>query len=145
MTVAEIESFFHAKIPLTRAMAVRVESWQEGRLVLAAPLAENHNHLGTAFGGSLSALATLAGYGLIWLALDDRDAHVVVRRGTTDYRKPVRGTLRAICSGPSEREMGEFRHSYRSKGKARIALRVLIEESGETAMEFEGIYVALRQ
>ena len=30
-------------------------------VVLTAPLEINHNHLGTAFGGSLAALATLAG------------------------------------------------------------------------------------
>ena len=68
----ETEAFFYEQIPLTRAMGVRVESYDGQQLVLTAPLALNHNHLGTAFGGSLSALATLAGYGLLWLDLGDR-------------------------------------------------------------------------
>ena len=60
-------------------MKVRVASWDEERLVLTAPLAPNHNHLNTAFGGSLSAMATLAGYAMIWLELGQGDGHVVIR------------------------------------------------------------------
>src|SRR5690606_33240492 len=62
MTGPETEAFLHAKIPLARAMGVRVERCDSEGLVLTAPLEPNHNHLGTAFGGSLAALATLAGY-----------------------------------------------------------------------------------
>ena len=63
----ETEEFLCAKIPLTRAMQVRVEGYDKSGLVLTAPLAANHNHLGTAFGGSLAALVMLAGYALLWL------------------------------------------------------------------------------
>jgi len=70
----ETERFLHEQIPLTRAMGVRVRSWDGEKLWLSAPLEPNHNHLGTAFGGSLSALATLAGYSLLWLLLGDREA-----------------------------------------------------------------------
>jgi thioesterase domain-containing protein len=143
MTPSEIEHFFRDKIPLTRAMALRVESWGNGRLILTAPLAQNYNHLGTAFGGSLNALAMLAGYGLIWLALDDGSAHVVIRRGTTDFRKPVRGDLRAVCTAPPEEELAAFRERYQKAGKARITLRVIIEGEDGPAMEFLGEYVAV--
>src|SRR5882757_2142143 len=85
----EIEDYFHTKIPLTRAMGVKVESWDGSALVLTAPLTLNHNHLGTAFGGSLSTLATLAGYGLLWLLLDDPKVHVVIRDSAIRFRKPV--------------------------------------------------------
>jgi thioesterase domain-containing protein len=124
-------------------MAVRVESWDNARLVLSAPLSENYNHLGTAFGGSLNALAMLAGYGLIWLLLDDRDAHFVIRRGTTNFLQPVRGDLRAVCSAPTEEEITAFRERFRNEGKARITLQVIIEGAGKPAMEFEGEYVAI--
>ena len=52
MTPREIEQFFYTKIPLTAAMGVRVESYDGETLVLTAPVDANHNHLGTAFGGS---------------------------------------------------------------------------------------------
>ncbi len=61
MNLQGIESYLHREIPITAAMGIRVESYNEKELVLTAPLEPNHNHLGTAFGGSLSAIATLAG------------------------------------------------------------------------------------
>ena len=60
-----IQEVLHSKIPITRAMGVRVAEYDGRRLVLSAPLDANVNHLGTAFGGSLNALAVLSGYGLL--------------------------------------------------------------------------------
>lgn len=37
----ETEAYFHEKIPLTRAMGVRVESYDGRKLVLTAPLARS--------------------------------------------------------------------------------------------------------
>jgi thioesterase domain-containing protein len=145
MTPREIEQYFRDKIPLTRAMVVRVESWSDGKLILSAPLEANHNHLGTAFGGSLNALAMLAGYGLIWLSLGDANAHVVVRRGTANFLKPVRGELRAACQVLGEAEMEAFRQRFLASGKARITLLAVIETEEGAAVEFEGEYVALRE
>jgi thioesterase domain-containing protein len=145
MTPPEIEQFFHDNIPLTRAMGLRVDSWREGRLVLSAPLEPNHNHLGTAFGGSLNALAMMAGYGLIWLKLAEAAAHVVIRRGQASFLKPVRGGLRAVCVSPPEEELEDFRARFRARGKARITLRTTVEGEGGPALEFEGEYVAIRE
>jgi putative thioesterase YiiD len=61
----QIQELLHSKIPITRAMGVKVEDYDGRRLILSAPLDANVNHLGTAFGGSLNALAVLSGYGLL--------------------------------------------------------------------------------
>lgn len=140
----ETEVYLHEQIPLTQAMGVTVESWDGTRLVLQAPLEPNHNHLGTAFGGSLSALATLAGYSLLWLMLGDREAHVVVRDSHIRYRHPVRGTLRAACSRPDDAVMQVFRRQFNETGRARLPLQVTIEEDGKICVEFEGTFVAMR-
>jgi len=142
--LAETERFFHEQIPLTKAMGVRVEAHDGRQLVLAAPLEANHNHLGTAFGGSLAALATLAGYGLLWLELGNRDAHIVIRRSELDYRHPVTGPLRAICHKPPEAELAAFRTTFAKAGKARVRLEVTVEEAGRVCMAFEGTFVAIR-
>jgi thioesterase domain-containing protein len=140
----ETEEFFYRKIPITRSMGVRVTQYDGSQLRLEAPMALNHNHLGTAFGGSLSALATLAGYGLIWLEMGDKTAHVVIRKSELSFRRPVRGEIVAICPRPSEGELCVFKSTFAQHHKARISLDVTIEEEGLVAVEFRGIFVALR-
>jgi thioesterase domain-containing protein len=142
--LAATERFFHEQIPLTKAMGVRVEAHDGKQLVLTAPLEANHNHLGTAFGGSLAALATLAGYGLLWLELGNRDAHIVIRRSELDYRHPVTGPLWAICRKPSEAELAAFRTTFAKAGKARVRLAVTVEEAGRVCVTFTGTFVAIR-
>ena len=142
--LTETEAFFHDQIPLTKAMGVKVEAYDEHHLVLTAPLDVNHNHLGTAFGGSLSAMATLAGYGMLWLELGNREAHIVIRKSEIDYRQPVRADIRAICRRPDAKAIASFRKKFEKAGKARIRLHVSIEEEGQVCAAFEGVYVAIR-
>ena len=140
---SETERYFHEQIPMARAMGVRVAAAGGRELVLTAPLAENHNHLGTAFGGSLAAVATLAGYGMLWLCLDDRNCHIVIRSSTTRFRHPVSGEIRARCEAPDDTALTDFRSRLREKGRASIRLEVVIEENGRTCVEFEADYVAI--
>lgn len=142
MTPAQITVYLHEQIPITRAMGVVVESSGDEALAIRAPLSLNHNHLGTAFGGSLSAIATLAAYVFIWTALNDRKAHVVVRDGTSHFRRPVRGDIRAICHSPDAEAMRLFHEEYRRNGRARLRLHTVIEDGGTPAVEFEGTFVA---
>jgi thioesterase domain-containing protein len=141
---AELEFYLHDKIPLARAMGVRVEAGASDALVITAPLEPNHNHLGTAFGGSLSAVATLAAYALLWVELGDRTGHIVVHRSEIVYHRAVRGEIRAICRRPPEAELTEFRRQFADKGKARIRLAATIEHAGRVCVEFAGDFVALR-
>jgi thioesterase domain-containing protein len=143
-SLAETEGFLHEKIPLSLAMAVRVESFDDDLLVLTAPLEPNHNHLGTAFGGSLSALATLAGYSLLWLEIKASDCHIVVRSSSIDYRRPVRGELRAVCRRIDADELARLRETFFKKGRSRIRLHVDVVEDGEVCVAFEGVFVILR-
>lgn len=141
---ADLEAYLLEKIPLARAMGMRVEAGGPEALVLTAPLEPNHNHLGTAFGGSLGAMATLAAYGLLWLELGDGAGHIVVHRAETVYHRPVRGEIRAICRRPAEVELAEFRRQFTESGKARIRLGATIEHGGRVCVEFAGDFVALR-
>lgn len=140
----ELERFLHAQIPLTAAMGVQVEQADSAQLVLTAPLAANHNHLGTAFGGSLAALLVLAGYSLLWMEIGERGSHIVVRSSTMDYRRPVFDPLRAVCRRPDEAALATFRQTFGRRGKARIELTATIEQDGEIAVEFRGVFVAVR-
>jgi thioesterase domain-containing protein len=138
----QAQAFFHEQIPITRAMGVRVVADDENGFVIEAPVALNSNHLRTAFGGSINAVATLAAYGFLWLELNDSSVHVVVAESSIRFLRPVRETIRAICRRPAAEELAAFRSQFAAKGKARIALRVNVIEAGETAAEFEGSFVA---
>lgn len=142
MTELEAEQYFHQQIPITRVMGVRVVADDEKGFVIEAPVSLNSNHLRTAFGGSINAVATLAAYGLLWLKLKQPAAHVVVAESSIRFLRPVRETIRAICLRPEPAEWAAFQTRFAEKGKARINLRVKVVEEGETAAELEGIFVA---
>ena len=138
----DAETYLHDQIPLTRAMGVRVVAHDERGFVVEAPVALNSNHLRTAFGGSINAVATLAAYGFLWIELKDAAAHVVVAESSIRFLRPIRQTIRAVCPRPDGEKWTAFRTRFASSGKARITLRVKVVEEGETAAEFEGTFVA---
>ena len=141
----ELTAFLHGKIPLTRAMGVQVVECAE-RVVLTAPLAPNVNHLGTAFGGSLHALPTLACYCALWMILRDAglDGHVVVKRSSASYREPVTGDFRAVCLRPAPALAADFLADVRRHKKARLDLAAIVEGARDKpAVEFSGSFVAL--
>lgn len=140
----DTEQFLHEQIPLTRAMGVQVETYDEEQLILTAPLAPNHNHLGTAFGGSLSAIATLTGYCMLWLLLGHRESHIVIRNSSINYRRPVRRAIRATCLRPDETAFSTFKAKFEQTGKAQMTLQVTIVEDDLACVEFEGVFVAIR-
>jgi thioesterase domain-containing protein len=140
----QAEAFLHEKIPITRAMGVRVTRLGNG-FAVEAPVALNSNHLQTGFGGSINAVATLAGYALLWLELRDNPwCHVVVRESSIRFFRPVHKIIRAICVRPAQEEIDRFKATLVAKDRARLTLKVRIEEESKTAAEFEGTFVALK-
>lgn len=141
-TLRQVEEYFHEQIPITRAMGVRVVAPDENRFVIEAPVALNSNHLRTAFGGSINAVATLAAYGLLWLELREQAVHVVVAESSIRFVRPIQETIRAICLRPDPEKWAAFRTHFAEKDKASISLRVNVVEEDRTAAEFEGNFVA---
>ena len=146
MSAKGLEAFLHEKIPLTKAMGLHVAESNAHRLVLEAPLDRNINHLGTAFGGSLHALPTLACYAGLWTLMREAgvDGHVVVKRSQAFYRQPVTGKLRAVCVRPPAALVKEFVADLRRHKKARMDLEsVVLGANGKPAVEFQGSFVAI--
>ncbi len=144
-----LEMFLHEMIPLARAMGVRIEVSDENKLVLTAPIEPNRNSLNTAFGGSLVALATLAGYGVMWELMrrekeEKAEWKIVVKDSKTAYRKPVLGELRAICERPTKAALEEFKSALSRYGKAKLKLRAAVVEKGSVAVDFQAAFVVSR-
>ena len=128
------------KIPITRAMGIRVVAHGDS-FAIEAPVAVNYNHLHTAFGGSINAVATLAAYAFLWLRLGD-ESHVVIRESTIRFIRPIHEMIRARCEEPAADELRAFDSIMREKGKASLPLIVFVEENGNIAAEFSGTFVA---
>ena len=143
--LAAAEAFFHERIPLTRAMGLRVVGDVENGFAIEAPVALNHNHLHTAFGGSINAVATLAGYAFLWFELREAAAHLVISQSSIRFLRPVRETIRAVCVTPATELTQGFRKAFREAGNGRIELQVRVEERGEIAAQLDGRFVAMRE
>ncbi len=141
----QAEEYFHQQIPITHAMGIRVVAHIETEFAVEAPVALNFNHLQTAFGGSINAVATLAAYGFLWLELRDQSVRVVVAESSIRFLQPVRETIRAVCLHPDPNNWNAFRSRFAEKGRARISLEVNVVEEGQTAAEFKGIFVARKR
>jgi thioesterase domain-containing protein len=140
-----LQAEFDRSIPLTRAMGIRVEYYDGQRLELRAPLAPNVNDKGTAFGGSISSMLTLVGWGVIWIECGraDIDCDVVIHKGNISYNKPVYGELCAVCRAPGADELEQFLERLQKKGRARLQLQSeLLSESDIMAL-FDCQYAAL--
>lgn len=139
-----LQSYLDHAIPLVPQMQVHVSALTEQHLVLSAPLAPNRNHIGTVFGGSLNGLATLSCWGLVWLALHGRNAHIVIHEGHMKFLKPATGQFSALCAIPSPQSIDHFAAQYERRGRARLELAAEVQCNGETVAVFDGRFAAMR-
>jgi thioesterase domain-containing protein len=133
-------------MPPVAAMDLRVVDAAGGRLRLRAPLAANVNDKGCAFGGSLSSLMTLAGWGLIVLRLAEAglQAEVYVADSEIRYRAPLYGDLEACAELAEGASWYTFLDTLRSRGRARLAVSATVTlPEGGLATESRSRYVAM--
>jgi len=145
VTPRDLERYLHDHIPLSGAMQVSVVSLEAEAVVLEAPLAPNINHRRTVFGGSASALATLAAWSLLHTRLRDagRPCRVVIQRNTMEYEVPIQGAFSARATlGPHE-AWDRFLQVLDRKGKARLTLASTLASGGVEVGRFSGVFVAL--
>ncbi len=135
-------------MPPARALQVRVAGCEGGRLRLEAPLSANVNDKGTAFGGSLVSLMTLAAWGLTTLRLEQAGlpADVYVADTQVRYLAPVLTDLRADAWLAGDAGWEGVLSTLRERGKARANLlsHVLLPD-GRVACEAQARYAALRK
>jgi thioesterase domain-containing protein len=133
-----------SEFALARHIGVVVECADDSGIVLCAPLSPNANHKGTAFGGSLFAVAVLTGWAWVtrYLAATDLAADAVIQESTIRYLLPVQGVLRASLAPPTAAQIEKFAKMLQRAGRGRIRLRVDIRHGEMLASEFEGVFAA---
>ena len=146
MTLDEITAYVHAQMPITRSLGARVELYDGASVRVAAPLAPNLNHFGTAFGGSLSSLAILSGWVLLHLQLGERGiaTRLVIQRSALDFAAPVDGDFTATSILPAPPAWNRFLATLARHRSARVTVTSTLACASGVGGRHEGTYVATR-
>lgn len=144
--VSDLERLLLAQIPLARAMELRIRDYDGDHLAIAAPLAPNINDKGCAFGGSLVALMTLAGWALVENRLQAAGLHadVFVADSQVEYLAPLWDDLTADAAAAEGEDWDAFLAAFAQKGRARIAVLAEVPlPQGGVATRLRARYVAV--
>ncbi len=138
----QLQSTWHETIPISEQMGIKLFQYTGKTLEARASLNKNINLHGTMFAGSIFSLATLTGWGMIFLQLKERglDGEIVLGDGNIHYHKPVTAQPRALCH--IESLSGKFSYVEKRK-KCRLDLLVEIKDGDVAVAEFKGVYWVL--
>jgi thioesterase domain-containing protein len=141
----DLQAYLNDRIPLSRAMEVRVVAASEQGVRLAAPLAPNINHRDTVFGGSAAAIAMLSAWGLLQLRLEaaEMPSRVVIHRNEMTFERPIVTDFTATATIPEAEAWPRLVAALQRKGRGRVSVRVELECRHERVAFFEGNFVAI--
>ena len=144
---SSLQRYLHEHIPISIHLGAAAMEAATDRVRLLAPLAANLNHRGTAFGGSISALAILAGWSLLHLRLKAVGGswRIVIQRNAVEYLAPAEADFEAECAAPDPAAWERFVAMLDLRGRGRLDLTARVVSAGRLAATFEGRYVAIRQ
>lgn len=138
----QLQQLWHQKIPLSAFMQLTVQQFDGRALVCAAELAPNKNLHHSMFAGSIYALATLTGWGMVHLQLQalGLTGDIVLADANIRYRAP-------LVQQPSARVSlldcdGDLTGLLRGK-QVRQQLRVTLYSGQQAVAEFSGCYAVL--
>ena len=135
-----LQTIWYEKIPLSKAMDMRIVDFVDNTLTCRASLEPNVNVHGTAFAGSLYAVQALTGWGMmhLQLRLQALDASIVIAHGEIDYARPVAEDITVRCSFLSrDAEMRLLK--VEGKHQFQLSCEVALK-NGSTAGSFTGRY-----
>lgn len=145
MDAEDIQQYLYAHIPLSRAMALSVAAASTESVRLTAPLAPNINHRETAFGGSVSALAILSAWTLLYVRMQGAGvaARLVIQKSTVHYDAPITGAFSAEATLRDAGDWDRFVQTLGRRNRARITVLSILTSGNAKVGTFEGDFVAL--
>lgn len=145
MKRSEVQKIIEHEIPITKAMGIEFQDFQDTSCLISVPLAPNHNHKGTAFGGSLYSACAAACYGILYYLqvkhkLSNYD--LLLASGSINYAKPVQKDFQIKASLLSE-DWNQLttKLSKQGFGKIQIVASVFTDDEQNPLCEFSGIFV----
>lgn len=142
-----LQDIWHSTIPLSKAMELQISYFDGQKLMTHCDADFNQNLHHTMFAGSIYTLATLTGWGWVYLALQAKkkedhkiDGDIVLAEANIKYHAPIKGL--AYGQVLQKNVSGEFSNLLQGK-KARIQLIAHIYCGEKIAATFNGSYVVL--
>lgn len=139
---SELQDRWEHQIPISDKMGIKINQYTGYQFECGAQLNPNLNPHNTMFAGSAFTLATLTGWGMIWLLMKERhlEGDIVLADSQIRYRNPV--TENPIALTSLDGISGDL-DRLASGRKARIVIHVRIQSGDIDAVEFIGTYMLL--
>ncbi|ACA88864.1 thioesterase domain-containing protein [Shewanella woodyi] len=138
--LAKLTDTWHKTIPVSEFMQIAPVAFDGESLAVSAPLAPNINLHKTMFAGSIYTLATLTGWGMVWLqqSLAKVEGDIVLAEGQIRYLAPI------DVNPVAKTEWPDADLSALQRGKrVRIPLMVELWCGDKKCAIFEGRFISL--
>jgi len=137
-----LQNVWHDTIPLSKAMNIHISFYDGEQLITHCDGDFNKNLHNTMFAGSIYTLATLSGWGWVYLQLRQLQLRgdIVLAKADIEYHMPIKGIGYAKVSAASVD--GDFKRLNQGRN-ARINLTVHLYSGDNLAATFTGSYAVL--
>ena len=143
------QKFLEANIPSVSKMGYKLEHLSDEKAVAIAPLSENSNHKGSAFGGGLYNCLVLSSYSWLyhWLESRNHSTSIVIQSASIQYLREARDPqIEGICDAPPPDILQRFESQLSQKKKARILLEAkILSADNQCLARMEGKFVVFEK
>lgn len=138
----DLQQTWQQRIPISDAMGVRIYQYTGREFECRALLARNINVHNTMFAGSIYSLATLTGWGMLQLQLQERglQGSIVLAEGSIKYIKPLAEEPRAVIE--LDDLQGDL-HCLSDGKNAHLHAEVTLLDNDTPVAYFSGRYVVM--
>ena len=137
----ELQSTWHKTIPMSKAMNLAIGFYDQQTFVTSCDENFNKNLHNTMFAGSIYTLATLTGWGWVYLLIQQKnlDGNIVLADANIRYHSPVEGIAFAktglLLSSGSVDDL--------DNNKVKLQVEVQVMSGEKIAATFKGLYFVL--
>jgi thioesterase domain-containing protein len=138
----KLQHTWHRTIPMSKAMNIAISYYDQQKLITTCDEAFNKNLHNTMFAGSIYTLATLTGWGWVYLLLQQQnlDGNIVLADANIRYHTPIEGITFAETGLPLSSGSVD---DLPVKKKVKLHVEVKIMSGEQIAATFKGLYFVL--
>lgn len=141
----DLTEYILANIPILHSVGLKVTELTKSKIKISAPLYDNRNHYGSAFGGSIATLGIVAGWAVLTYKIKEEKvpAILVIKNSHTEYIKPITENFDAeVIINNADWE--SLKSKFALNGKAGIEVTAKIISNGIVCAEQKSVYVCIK-